>query len=871
MSRDEELDEELRSHLRMAEEERIAHGESPAAAAANARREFGNVGLVKEVTREMWRWAWLDRWRQDLGHGLRMLRRSPGFAVLAILCLTIGIGANATVYGWVEGLLLRPYPSIRQQDQLLVLAQTRRGSAAYDETTWPDFLDLERRCTLIDAFIGEKITGVVLSIGEREERAAGSMVSANYFDAIGVRPILGRGFLPGEDVGRNAHPVTVISYRLWQEKFGGDPDIIGKKQSLNGVPFTIVGVAPETFYGTFVGYPFQFWVPASMQALFDGGDYKLEDRASVWLEPFVRLKPGVTRQQAETEIAGVMRELEREYPTTNRGRGMALLPLWQSPFNASGDLLPILRIALAVAAFVLLIACANVGNLLLVRALGRRHELTVRLAIGAARRRLVVQLLTESLLLSGLAALGGCLVAYACRNVLSAIFSTLYGVAYRLPAEIDWRVLMLSSAVCVATTLAFGLVPALLTSRIDLAGALRSVSASVGRGGRGSLVRSGMVIAQVALSFVLLVSAGLVVRSVARVRDADPGFAIRDVLLTGVNLTAVAYDTVKATEFQDNLLARVEALAGVQSAAIARVAPFTFMTYGSAPVAFATYQPAPDEQPTAQFNQVGPGYFATLGIPIVSGREFTRGDDSTEDRVAIVNESMVARYWGGANPLGTRFKVKDDWMRVIGVAKDAKYASLREPPTPFFYMPLRQRFTSRFVVFLRTKLAPSDLATPLRDAARAIDPLVSTADILTMRESMDRTNAAERIAVPLLGLFGGLALALAAVGLYGLMAYSVSQSSRELGLRMALGAKAADILRLVMSQGLALTAVGVVVGTVGGLALTRLMTDLLYHISPRDPNTFAVAGAVMALVAALACLGPAVRAARADPLRVLRD
>ena len=871
MRRDRELDEELRSHLRMAEQDRIARGEPPAVAAANALREFGNFGLVKEITREMWRGAWLDRWLNDLRFGVRMLRRSPGFAVMAILCLTVGIGANATVYGWVEGLLLRPYPAVAHEEQLLVLAGTRRGSTGYDEIAWPDFLDLARRCTLIETFIGDKITGVTLSIGDRAEVATGSIVSANYFDAIGVRPILGRGFLPGEDVGRNAHPVTVISYRLWQERFRGDPDIIGKKQSLNGVPFTIVGVAPPPFYGTFVGYPFQFWVPASMQGLLEGGDYKLEDRGAVWLEPFARLKPGVTREQAEGEIAGVMRQLEREYPTTNRGRSMVLLPLWRSPFNASGELLPTLRIALAVATFVLLIACANVGNLLLVRALGRRHELTVRLAIGAGRRRLVAQLLTESLILSALAAVGGCAVAYICRDVLSAIFSSFNGIVYRLPAEIDWRVLALSAGICTLSTLAFGLVPALLTSRIDLAGALRSGSASVVGGGRGSLVRSGMVLVQVALSFVLLVSVGLVVRSVARMRDADPGFATRDVVLTGFNLLAAGYDTVKATEFQDALLARVQALGGVQSAAFARIPPFSYATYGSAPVTFETYQPAPDEQATAQFNQVGPGYFATLGIPIVSGREFTRDDNGTSAHVAIVNETMVTRYWRGANPIGTRFKVKNEWVNVIGVAKDAKYESVREAPKPFFYLPLRQRFAGRFVVFLRTKLDPKQLATPVLRAVHAIDPLVAPASIITLREQMAITSASQRITVLLLAMFGGLALALAAVGLYGLMAYAVSQSSRELGLRMALGAKAADLLRLVMSQGLALTAAGVVVGAAGALALTSLMTDLLYQVSPRDPRAFGIAGAVMAAVAALACLGPALRAASADPLRVLRD
>src|SRR5438876_339012 len=525
-----------------------------------------------------------------------MLRRSPGFSMLAILCLTLGIGANAAVFSWIEGILLRPYPLVVDQDRLLAVSGINRGAPGTSDVSWPDFVDFERSCTLIDAFIAEKITGTTLSIGDRAERAPGSIVSANYFDAIGVHPMLGRGFEPGEDSGRNAHPVTVISYQMWQERFHGDPAIIGKTQVLAGLPHTIVGVAPQGFYGTFVGYAFQFWVPASMQTQFDAGVYKLEDRGARWIEGFVRLKPGVTLDQAQAEQSAIASRLEAAYPETNRGRGVRLYPLWQTPFNNAGALLPTLGVALVVVLSVLLIACANVGNLLLVRALARQQEMTIRLSIGAGRARLVRQLLTEGVILSLLAAVGGLAVAIWLRDALALLTPPRGGILLRLPGALDWRVLVSSAALCVLSTLLFALVPALLTSDIDLAGALRSQSGAVGTHRRAWL-RSALVLVQISLSFVLLVGAGLLVKSFDAVRNASPGFSTTGVLTTSVDLFTAGYDVQRAKNFQDELIDRVQSFGGVESAAFSRQTPFSYRSYSSAAVAVDGYEAPPDQQP----------------------------------------------------------------------------------------------------------------------------------------------------------------------------------------------------------------------------------------------------------------------------------
>src|SRR6202790_781962 len=642
---EDDLNEELRSHLEMAIEINVRKGMSGEEARREALRSFGGVEQTKERYRDQRGLPVIETTLQDLRYGLQMLRRSPGFSALAILCLTLGIGANAAVFSWIEGVLLRPYPLVEHQERMLAVSGTERGTAGYDVVSWPDFLDFQKSCTLIDAFIAEKISGASLSIGDRAEWASGSVVSANYFEALGVHPMLGRGFEPAENSGRNGHPVVAISYQMWQGRFHGDPEIIGKTQMFNNVRYSIVGVAPKGFYGTFVGYAFQFWVPVSMQETFDSTGYKLEDRGARWIEGFVKLKPGVTREQAQQEISAVAQRLEATYPETNRGRGIKLFPLYQTPFNNAGALAPTLGIALAVVVFVLLIACANVSNLLLVRSFARRHEMTVRLAIGAGPGRVIRQLFTESLILSAFAAVSGLLVAYWCRHALVLLFPARGGVSMHLPGEIDWRVLALSAGICLLATLLLGLVPAMQTRNLDLAGALKAESAGVVGGRSRAWVRSSLVVMQVSLSFVLLVGAGLLLQSLQRIRTTSPGFSTHGVVKTAVTLVAAGYDEPRARNFQDQLMERVKALPGVESAAFARMTPLSYGSYSSSPIAVDGYQPPPEEEPPVLYNEVDPEYLATIGIPLVSGREFTRADDERAALVSIVNETMAAQYW----------------------------------------------------------------------------------------------------------------------------------------------------------------------------------------------------------------------------------
>ena len=808
---------------------------------------------------------------QDLRFGFRMLRRSPGFSILALLCLTLGIGTNAAVLSWIEGILIRPYPLVPHQDRMFALVGTTRGVPGHNGLSYPDFVDLEKSSTLLESFIIDRITGTTLSVGDRAERASVGIVSANYFDALGVRPILGRGFRADEGTGRNAHPVTVISYRIWKDRYNFDPNIIGRTQFMNGVQHTIIGVAPERFHGTFVGYSFSFWVPTSMQETFDTTGYKLEDRGARWIEGYAILKPFVSRQQAQAELNSISQRLEKDFPDTNRGHENQLVPLWKTPFNGAGNMTSTLAITMAVVFLVLLIACANVSNLLLARSLLRRHEMTMRLALGAGRSRLVRQLVTEGLLLSLIAAVGGIAVAYWCRNALVLAFPPpLPGTVIDYPGQIDWRVLGVSAGICMASTLLFALVPAIRASDVDLSNALKAEAGGVLGGSSRSRLRSALVLVQVSLSFILLAGTGLLLQSLIKMRNASPGFNTNTVSSV-VDLFSAGYKLDRAKIFHTQLLDRVRTLPGVESAALTRVIPFSYNVFSSAPIEVDGYQPPPNEQPTVEHIEVTEDYFTTLGIPIVSGREFARTDDENVPPLAIINETMAAKYWPGKNPVGQRLKAKDRWLQIVGIAKNANYHTKTETPIPFFYVPLRQNFRVQNALLIRTFETPGAMMNALAREVHALDPNLAPLITDRLQDQIDLISYSQRLAVTLVALFGGMALFLAAIGLYAVVSYTVSQGTRELGLRMALGAGTRDLIRLVMSRGLLLTASGVAIGVVAAIMLTRLMDGMLYKVSPHDPLAFGCAVVVITIASLTACFLPAWRATRIDPVQALRE
>jgi macrolide transport system ATP-binding/permease protein len=636
------------------------------------------------------------------------------------------------------------------------------------------------------------------------------------------------------------------------------------------VTYVIVGVAPEGFIGTFVGYSMQFYVPTSMQAAFDPSGYKLEDRDARWIEGFALLKRGVTLDQAQAEMSAAAARLASDYPNQDRGHGVRLLPLWRGTFDGAQNLMPTLRIGLLVAAFVLLIACANVANLLLVRSFVRRHEITVRLSLGAGRLRLIRQLFTEALLLSAIATGCAALLAYWLRNALTLFFPSQGGVVYTFRGDFDWRVCALSAMIGILSVVVFAAAPALHSSRADLSAALKSDSRSASGQRDRSRLRGALVVFQVALSFVLLVAAGLVLQSLEGISDANPGFSTDGVVSTSINLFAAGYDSTRAKTFDDRLVQSIRSIGGVDTVALARSLPFSTRPYDSGPIAVDGFVPKADEQPTASYNSISPGYFATLGIGLVSGRDFTSGDDESSEPVAIVGETMVAQFWRGENPIGKRLQIGGRWRRIVGVAQNVKFESLLDAPRALFYLPLKQNFSTQGAIFIRTRQAPDALSRSLARQIRALDPRIAPYEVVTLREQVRRATSSQRIAVTLLAMFGALAMLLAAIGLYGTMAYAVSQRRRELGLRTALGAAPSVLLRLVLSQGLRLTALGIALGGVAAFVSTRLIASMLYQVSPRDPHAFVAALVVMVLAALLACLAPAWRAARTDPVAALR-
>jgi predicted permease len=808
---------------------------------------------------------------QDIRYGGRMLAKSPGVTAAAALSLALGIGANTTIFSWIKGTLLMPLPGVRNQTEVVeIIDHSQAGTP--NSISYPDFRDIRARGDVFDGVLAHSSRWASLNTGEagREaERVLALLVSGNYFDVLGVKPILGRTFLPEEDEALGRNPVAVISYGLWQRRFAGDPSIVGRTVKLNGHPFTVIGVTPEPFMGTQVMLSVALFVPIMMEQQIVPGDSRLEIRGSHWLQVMARPKRGVAQEQVNAALRTLSSQLALEYPNTNEGRLLEAVPLYRSPFGPQPILGPVLLILMAVVALVLLIACANVANLLLARALARRREIAIRLSLGASRRRLLCQLLTESVLLALVGGAAGLVVGVWSVPLLMS-FAPPTDMPIRLAAEMDTTLLAFTLAVSLATGVLFGLAPALQAASPNLVASIKDDGASVASGHARSRLRDTLVAAQVALSLVLLVGAGLFMRSLARAQVADPGFETSDILLASIDLFPNGYTEATGRQFQEHLVERLAALPRVRSVALSRRVPLAFGGSSSSGVSIDGYTPASNEEMSVTFNSVGSRYFETMGIPIVAGREFSPADRPEDRPVIVVNDTMATRYWRGQDPVGKLVRIGQTAREVVGVVKDIKYEFLGEDPRPYMYLPLTQVYRADTIIHVRADDDPGPLAAAMRDTVRAMDPELPVFDMKTMSLHMGFGTLTQRMAATLLSLFGSLALFLAAVGLYGVLAYAVGQRTREIGVRMALGAKGTDIFRLVLSRGLTMVVAGMGVGLVFAGMGAQLLRTQLFGVEPTDLVTYLGTAGIFMAVALLACYLPARRAMRIDPVIALR-
>ena len=813
----------------------------------------------------------METFWQDLRHSVRMLLKRPGFTLTVVMTLALGIGANATIFTWIKVILLDSLPGVEQPNELIeIWGATRHNSAL--STSYLDYLDFRNRNDALSGLFAHQILPMNLGRGEKPERVRGSVVSGNYFDVLGVKALIGRTFAPEEDRTPNSHPVAVIGYGLWQRRFGSDTQVIGQKITLNEHDFTIIGVTPADFASPFAGDAIDVWTPVMMKDYVARPHFSLTDRSSRWLMVMGRLKPGATVQQGRAGIAAIARQLEESYPKTNEQLGVEVYSVAQSPYSLKRSLQSSLAILMAAVAVVLLIACANVANLLLARAASRRKEIAVRVALGGSRLRLMQQMLTESLVLASIGATIGLAFAFwSARSLPEFLPPDASGEHFR--ATPDASVFAFTIGLTVITTLLFGLAPTLHASRPDLVTGLKEGTAPIGRGQHRISLRQGLVVTQIALSMIALISAGLFVRSLQEAYKANPGFNPDHVLLAAFDPFLSGYDETRGREFYRQLVERVRVLPGVQSATLARRLPLTLSNIGFTNVTIDGYAPAPDEDMRLNYETVGPRYFQTMRIPLVRGRDFDERDHENAHRVVIINETMARRYWphGGAiGALGQRLKLTGDWLEIVGVAKDVKNRSLSESPRPLLYMPLLQDYRSNMILVTRTSMNPERAFHGVQAVVSSLDTGIPMFDVKTFEQHIGVSLFLQRMAATLLSVFGLLALSLAALGLYGVMAYSVSQRTRELGIRISIGAKQRDVLKLVLGQTLVLSAIGIAGGLVTAIAVTRFAANLLYGISPADPATFALIAVLLLLVSLVAGYFPARRATRIDPMIALR-
>jgi predicted permease len=873
-----DLDDELSLHLAMREAEYVRDG-VPADRARNAaRRQFGNVTHVREQTHDIWTFRGFESLRQDVRFAGRTLRKFPGFTIVAVGVLALGIGGNTAIFSLVDAVRGHALP-YDDPDRLVQLwgnvtrARVERRGASY-----PDYQDWRARAKSFEDMAAVDTQRLTLSGGDETERIQTEFVSSPYFSLLGISAARGRTFSEAEDtVGKPAY-VTVLSDGLWKRLFASDPNVIGRAVTLNAQPYTVVGVMPPAFKG--LSDDADLWVPFALYA----PPSAMAQRGSRRFAALARLKAGVTLTAAQAEMDGIARQLEQEHPTTNEQRGIEVSPLDAELF---GELRPALLMLMAAVVCVLFIACANVANLLIARSETRRREVAVRTAIGANRGRLLRQLITESCLLTGLGAVAGLLCARAAVTIL--ITQSPVAFPSFVTPELDVRVAAFTIAVSLVCGILVGLAPSLQVWSVDLNGVLKD--AARGSDGRHSQrLRSALVVAELAMAVVLLVGAGLMIRSVRNLIAVDPGFSPAGVLTLGVSIPranaplpqppasggpSVPAASVPPVIVGTTLMERVRAIPGVTAVAIATDLPLD----GSASASFYAAEGMPDANaqtvPRAYVHRISPAFFTTLRIPIVAGRTFSESELTTTSPAVIVSKGVVDRFWPGQDPVGKRLKLgplasSNPWMTIVGVVVDVKYRGLPENPTadPDIYLPFAER-NSQYSLVVRASVPPSTLVAPVRALVRSIDPSIPVYNISTMAELIGARTSRSRFTMWLMAVFAAVALSLAAIGTYGVMSYLVSERRREIGIRLALGAKDGDILRLIVGNGARLIAAGVSTGVVATFALQPIVSSLLFGVTTVNAASV-VAIAMLVAVALSACYLPAVRATRIDPLNALR-
>jgi predicted permease len=713
---------------------------------------------------------------------------------------------------------------------------------------------------------------VSLTDRAKPERLFGMVASANYFDVLGVRPFLGRGFLPAEDEKPGGAPVAVISYRFWQTHFAANQNIVGQKIELNQRPYSIVGVTPPEFQGSQTGVRTDIWVPIMMQTDFDSRGDLLHDHHYFWLLAFGRLKPGVTLAQAQEEMTRRMKREVDSYPEEHKGHtAVSVYPLWRNPFGLNFFMATLLPVLMCIAGLVLLLACANVANLMLVRAVARRREIAIRISLGGNRWRLVRQLLVESLMLSLAGGAVALLVTLWTQGTLMKFLPVTPDIPLSLNIEADRTVLLATLVISVLTGMIFGILPALRSSGIAPAEVLKEETGSLAGGLGKARLASGLVVAQIALSLLLLICAGLFIRSFRSAQQIDPGFNPHNILITSYNLFPAGYTEATGTEFHRQLLAKLESVPGVQSAALSSRVPLTFAG-GSTAVKPEGYVSPANESMETQVAMISPNYFHTMQIPLVTGRDFNAADTKSSQRVVIVSQAFANRYWPGQEALGKRLNsdLTHEWFTVVGIARDCKEVGLNEKPLPFLYLPVSQVYRPDMIINARTAGDPLALARSVENAAHELNPDVALFDETTVEQRDQFSSFGQRVAGTFVGAFGLLALTLAAIGIYGVVAYTTRQRTHEIGIRVTLGASKRDVLRMVLGQGMKLMLIGVGVGLVLSFVLTRFLSGLLLGVTSTDALTFSTVALLLCAVALVACFIPGRWAMGVEPMVALR-